>query len=330
MGHPVASHAFDDASAVRDRRLTSDPGDGRSRRRFGRLLLGTIAGVAFRDGPRAQASAEPLAVLSDDGPAYAEVLEELRRQHPRLRKVGAEELGREGRRLVVAVGTRALESVLAAPGDFPVLATLTTRSGLDRVLGAWPTARVRVSAVVLDQPLPRSIELARLLVPEAHRFAVLLGTDSRAAWNALQAHRFEPLQWRTDSIQDESELHRRLVDLLPGADVFLALPDRVAFNPRTAQNVLLTTYRYRVPVIAFSPGYVQAGALAAVYSTPRQIGAQTAVLLDRLVRGASAGTIQTPGEFSVAINVQVARSLGLTPLPENEVHERLKAQEGSR
>ncbi len=111
------------------------------------------------------------------------------------------------------------------------------------------------------------------------------------------------------------------------SDVFLALPDARVVNADTAQNLLLTSFRLRAPVVAWSAGYVRAGALAAVYTTPAQAGAQAAELARALLRGAAVPAPQYPRTYSIAINRQVARSLGLEIDDEAQIRERMQRGE---
>ena len=69
-----------------------------------------------------------------------------------------------------------------------------------------------------------------------------------------------------------------LKQVLEDAEVLLALADAQIYNSNSLQNILLTSFRARVPLVAFSPAYVRAGALMAVHVTPTQLGAQAGVI----------------------------------------------------
>jgi ABC-type uncharacterized transport system substrate-binding protein len=100
--------------------------------------------------------------------------------------------------------------------------------------------------------------------------------------------------------------------VLTASDILLALPDSVVFTRDTARSVLLATYRYQRPLIGFSQAYVNAGALAAAFSSPAQIARQTAELLQSLPAGRTALPAPVyPTYFSVAVNRSVARALAL-------------------
>ncbi|MDO9189477.1 MAG: ABC transporter substrate binding protein, partial [Sulfurimicrobium sp.] len=114
--------------------------------------------------------------------------------------------------------------------------------------------------------------------------------------------------------------------VLADSDVLLAVPDPLVFNKGTVQSLLLTTYRYQDPVIGFSHAYVKAGALASVHTMPEQVGRQAADVILRTLgsRPAWLPPPENPKYFSVSVNYQVARSLGLSIGDETVLLQKLK------
>ena len=102
-----------------------------------------------------------------------------------------------------------------------------------------------------------------------------------------------------------------LSDLLDESEVLFVLPDATVYNSDTIRNILLETYRKQVPMVGLSPGYVRAGALCAVYSTPQQIAKQAADAIEQFATSGKLPASQYPTDFDVSVNTQVARSLGL-------------------
>lgn len=113
------------------------------------------------------------------------------------------------------------------------------------------------------------------------------------------------------SVISASNLHSALQELLISSDVLLAMPDAEIYNTSTIRNILLATYRNKVPLIGFSPGYVKAGALCAVYSTPEQIAAQSLGIIQEYAEKHVLPAAQYAKAFEVSVNEQVARSLGI-------------------
>ena len=97
------------------------------------------------------------------------------------------------------------------------------------------------------------------------------------------------------------------------------LPDQSIYNRDTLKGILLTTYRSRIPVISYSPGHVKSGALAAIYSSPGDIGRHLANLINQRHEGRlnTNNKMVYAEYYSIATNQRVARSLGLK-LPSEE------------
>jgi ABC-type uncharacterized transport system substrate-binding protein len=273
-----------------------------------------------------------LAILSERGGAYTEVAEAVRQELPegaRLLESGIDGAAAEAAtaKLAVAVGAQACAAAARAAGP-PLLCTLVPRSAFERAIAGAKGRGQPASAVLLDQPPARQMALVRLLLPPGSSVALLLGPESSAAEGALAAaaarHGLRALVARTDG----GDLPAALQRLLDGrGDALLAVPDPRVFNPGTVQNILRATMRGGVPVVAFSPAYVGAGALAALHSTPRQLGRQAGRLARDFLGGRALPAPQPPAEFTVSLNGEVARALGLAMPDEKTLAARLQKLE---
>lgn len=216
-------------------------------------------------------------------------------------------------KLIVTLGAEALKQVLSREGHVPVVAALVPRSGYERIVReSSRRGLANVTAIFLDQPSGRRVDLVRLILPEAKRVGVLWGPESVA----LQASMGQSLQSRGFTmvgsvVTSPAGLFNGLKSVLDEADVLLAVADPQVYSSSTIANILLATYRARIPVMAFSPAYVKAGALIAIYSTPNQIGAQAAGLARLFLQGSALPAPQYPNDFEISVNDHVARSLGL-------------------
>jgi len=306
----------------------------RSRSRFGRwrkVLLGTLAlGIALRS-----TAAEVEIVVGDDSPVYAEaaeaIVEKLSGQaSTRVVSVARLEHGgkRTGADAVVTLGSRALQAELASSRLAPIVATLVTRTTFEQAIrGSSRTSRT-VSAIFVDQSYSRQINLIRTVVPERTRVGVLFSLESEAALRQLQAvARNQKLELISERVANERDLPSALRRLLPESEVLLALPDSTIFNASSLPNILLSAYRQNQPLFGFSAAYVRAGALAAIYSTPRQLAQQAAEAVARFLAGSPLPPPQHPSDFTVNINKTVARSLNIAVEEEQSVKKELKRLE---
>jgi ABC-type uncharacterized transport system substrate-binding protein len=231
--------------------------------------------------------------------------------------------------VVVALGTRAFATALALHSA-PVVAAMVPADAFDRVtrrVVRQSTAK-GVSGVFLDQPARRRINLVRLTLPGRQRVGVLIGPDRESELRLLSdAAAGTGIELRVEQVAGSATLYRALSRLLAEVDVVLAVPDSAIFNTGNIHNILLATYRAGVPVLGFSQAYVQAGALLALYSTPRQIAGQVAELVQRAQAGRSLPPPQHPRAFTVGVNPTVARSLDIRLEDTAIIEKRLAAME---
>lgn len=235
---------------------------------------------------------------------------------------------------VVVLGTAALRWAVdkvhadAAWSRVPVLAALLPRAGFDAIVAAKPVSNI--SAVLLDQPVERYFELLRHALPGQRRVGVLLGHDTRHLKSQLnRAATTRGMSLVTASVQD-ADLYTALQSVLNEADVLLLLPDSSLFDAGALQNMLITAYRRRVPVLTYSAAHVRAGATLALHTTPAQAARQTSGVLRDVLRGASLPATRLSEPFSVAINTTVARSLGLALESEQVLEGAIRRQESAR
>lgn len=303
--------------------------------RLKRCLAALLVGGAACAWHSARAGEPVVLVLSRTGGAYEQVATAMRaelRSYPQVVELALQDVPKlAGRRprAVAAIGTRACERVAQAKPAAPLVCALIPYAAFEAIAkGAGKTEKL--SAVVLDQPLSRQMALIRVLLPEARRVGALFGPESAALQSAMADAAAKRGMRLAGAQVDESELLYPALRAVLAADVLLAVPDSTVYNSATAQNLLRTAFEAHVPLIAFSPGYVRAGALAAVYSTPQQVGRQAGRSVGALLDGARAGTVQWPSEFEISVNDQVARALGFDPEDPEKIKDQLRAIEGAR
>lgn len=279
-------------------------------------------------------------VHSTDTPAYKQVADLIRMQlessaQPKvttfmINTVSLQEKGvtavRGGTTLNVAIGVRTCEIAAALESKIPVFCVLVPRSAFEKIQRER-TGDIRLSAIFIDQPLERQVELIRVALPGKGRIGVVFGNESFDQLPLLSAAvREAGLQLRWEKVTQADALLGALQKVLGEADVLLALPDPLVFNRDSIQGVLLTTYRYQQPLFGFAESYARAGAILALYSTPAQIAEQCAEIILRAARMKNLvlPPPQHPKYFSISINNQVARSLGIVMADEAFLRDRLK------
>lgn len=235
----------------------------------------------------------------------------------RVKVINLQEVDRlvvaENSELVIALGVDALQAASKLKHTTPVVGVFTPLPVFNGLLITSRRDLGNFSAIVLDQPYMRQMMLIKAVMPNIRNLGVLLGKNS-SQYNELieGAGEKASINVNQEIIAQESDLIPKLNSVLDNNDALMAIPDSFVYSRETASAILLTSYRHLKPVFGYSRSYVQAGALAAVYSTTKQLAKQAAEIA--VVSNVLPGLLpppQTPRYFSVAVNYQVARSLSI-------------------
>jgi ABC-type uncharacterized transport system substrate-binding protein len=213
--------------------------------------------------------------------------------------------------LIVAVGMQALQQAISLKSEQPILGVLIPQPAFEKIRSQ--TGNTNISAIFLDQPFSRQLRLLQKLLPETRTVGIPLGPTSRQWESALKkASKDYGLKAEFFLVEDAEGLTPALQSLLERTDVLLSVPDPAVHSRDTAHTTLLTSYRYRKAVIGYSQAYVTAGALAAPHSNPSHIARQAAeIAMNFPTAGSALPPSQAPQFFSISVNRQVARSLGI-------------------
>lgn len=225
--------------------------------------------------------------------------------------------------LTVAIGTRALEAALSRP-ERPVLSLLVPRLTYERLA----SGQHQVSALYLDQPLTRQLQLLGLALPGLKKAGATLGPASWELQAELQsAAESSGIQVNSAVIDQASDLYAALTALAEDSQAFLLLPDPVVVQRGALHNFFLHTYRLKKPVLAYSAPLVKSGALLGLYSTPAQLGGEAAAWISESWSGTAfnLGAPRYPERFTIGINRTVARSLEIDLPSEKALSRRLEA-----
>ena len=201
----------------------------------------------------------------------------------------------------------------------PTLVLRISRLQAHQRLGT--TQHPRISLLWSDPAQERQLRLIAAILPQARRIGVLYSADSEFLLPELRQHAkplgLEIVPQRWDNTSDS----RPLQTLFRNSDVLLGLDDPQLYNPKTAKNLLLSSYAQQLPLVGPNAGFVRAGSLASTYSDQ----ADWLAVLDRLLDLAPANWPHSlyPEHFKVVGNPQVARSLGIEQVDEANVALRL-------
>src|SRR3990167_4144746 len=163
--------------------------------------------------------------------------------------------------LIVAVGLKAGKLVMAK-SDVPVLGIMIPKASFGMLLEkqALRHPRQPMSAIYLDQPWDRQLNFIQAALPNHRIVGVLYSPDTPIVLPRLP----QEMSLNAKSVRSSETLFDALENILSSSDVLLVVPDSEIYSSNNVRNILLTSYRYKVPLIGISQAYVSAGALCAI------------------------------------------------------------------
>lgn len=166
----------------------------------------------------------------------------------------------------------------------------------------------------MTQPYCRQVQFIKLINKRWKTISYLSSETKPVDDAAIErcARKYGMKIYKVNTI-DSTHLGNNVKDALYHSDLLLALPDKSIYNSKTVKNILLSSYRIRKPVIAFSRNFVNAGAIASIHSDIEQI-ASAASNLARLYfsnRLSFNRNINHPENFDISFNRQVFKALNL-------------------
>jgi len=216
--------------------------------------------------------------------------------------------------LYIAIGDEAIKNLHEFDPD-----AFTLRLTSQRIPGIkYSSAQ---SDLITAQPACRNIQLIKAINDRWDSVGVLSSKNSlNIAAELTRCAIQQNINLNVYAISDDSDLLKTLETAVENNKVLLAITDPLIYNSQSVKNILLTAYRHRKPVIAYSDSFVRAGAIAATYTSAQHAGYTAArLIMDFLDNNWQFGkNIYRPEDFSVSLNRQVASSLEIT-LPSEEI-----------
>jgi ABC-type uncharacterized transport system substrate-binding protein len=219
--------------------------------------------------------------------------------------------------VVISIGSTAADTILARKLQQPVINTLITESVFNSLAEKYfgdssKAIASGVNPLLLDQPFERRLNLAYGLVKNLDNVGVMLGSSAAQSISvyseAIKRKRLNP---KMIIIDPDKNPIKQLDPVIRSSDAFIPIADSHLINVTTAKWILHLAYRYRVPVIGYSSNYVEAGALASVYSSPQNVSQQTAELLKSLLTKTHKNQVHLPKYCTIKFNKTVAWHLNL-------------------
>ncbi len=229
-----------------------------------------------------------------------------------------------------ATGEKLMVSNLAT-NTFHALTTLARARSFAPCLPKCSKSLPRHRFFVLDQPPARQLRLIQLISPSLTNIGVIVTNKSVTQLKPLIRFAKQHKLTISEHITNSDNMRYQIDDVSKSSDVILAVADTDIYNVSSLSQILLTSYRYRTPIIGFSKGFIKAGAIAGVVSNMQQL---TKHLIESLaspeVLKKNLSNVVHPKYFNVITNRNVAKSLNLHFATDDELKKQLTSYEAAR
>ena len=219
-----------------------------------------------------------------------------------------------GASVVLAVGLKAALAAKLEILDIPVIVCLV----LDPRKYGLPTSNM--VGLSLKIPFEKHLKPLQTLVPQISRIGVLF--DPQKTQGLRDELEQEARVWGitivSEEVHGEQEVSQALKALGKKIDALWLLPDSTVLTENTLDFLISATLEANIPMVAFSAGLVQSGAVVGAYMNYADIGLQAASLSQRVLGEtppAILGTIMPPDHVHQAINPKSGTYLGLPLTP---------------
>ncbi|MBN2385208.1 ABC transporter substrate-binding protein [bacterium] len=211
--------------------------------------------------------------------------------------------------VIVSFGTTATGQLIDRIKDIPIIFTA--------VLGPvqFKLGQANVTGSFLNVPVQSQFVEFMKLSKSIHRIGVLYNPELNRdkVESARTAVHELGLELIGLEIGEYNEIIPKLDAWLKGIDALWIIADNVVCKPVNIQHLMLQAMKYKVPVLAFSPAIVKAGAVLALSADYRDIGKQTAELLLQVLNGVAPDSIEPTMSrtYELYLNKGIAQKLGL-------------------
>jgi putative tryptophan/tyrosine transport system substrate-binding protein len=213
--------------------------------------------------------------------------------------------------LIFAVGIWALQVVVSRPPTTPVVYAMVLNP--PTVIGADTK---NITGASINVPVEQQIWLFKQLGPQVKRIGVVFNRAKTGylVRRAQTVARNEGLELVLREINTAKDAIGALESLQDGIDALWLVPDETVLSQAVVQQMLLLSYRWKIPLLGLSDRHAQMGALFALsFASGEDIGRQAGELAQAILAGRPVTDVPYTNarKLFLTVNLKTAQKLGL-------------------
>ncbi|MDD5579470.1 MAG: ABC transporter substrate-binding protein [Methylobacter sp.] len=210
--------------------------------------------------------------------------------------------------LIYTVGAESAELAMQSTLNIPIVSTLILNKNLF-------SGAKNITGVTLTYPLAIQLQWLKKFFPGQRKVAILYNPAEND--KMIEDLRISAEQVGLDlvsiPVSTPKQLPYALEQLASNVEILLAIPDEIVMSPKTAKEVLLASFRNRVPLIGISDNWVKSGALYALSWDYEDLGKQSAFQAGKILKGSSIQNVvpEYPRKLTYTINMKIAEHMNV-------------------
>ncbi len=214
--------------------------------------------------------------------------------------------------LIYALGKDAIKWASAQTSSIPIVATMVLKDDVFRQSS-------NITGVSLGYSFSTQFQWLKKFFPQQKAVAVLYNPSENSATvrEITKISQQYAIKLVAIPVGSPKELPFALEQLANNIELLLAIPDETVMSVNTAKEVLLASFRNKVPMIGLSDNWVKSGAFYSLSWDYVDLGEQSGVLAQKVLNGAPVNTIspEHPRKVTYTINAKIAEHMNME-LPE--------------
>ncbi|MFW2371486.1 MAG: ABC transporter substrate-binding protein [Gammaproteobacteria bacterium] len=208
--------------------------------------------------------------------------------------------------LIFTLGSQATKLVLSKQQSAPVVSSLILSENL-------LSQSSHATGIVMRYPMSVQLQWIKNVLPDVKRVGILYSPDKNSQLVAeakLQADKMA-LKIVAIAVDNPRNLPAALDEMYRRSDVLMAIPDTAIYSGKTLKQVMLSSFRNRVPLVGLSRNWVKAGAIYAIEGDFKSIGVQSAELAESIMRNKKMpeGGFYFPNAVNLIVNEKTMRHM---------------------
>ena len=218
-------------------------------------------------------------------------------------------LAAPGARVIIAVGSEALDIVTAGHPTVPVICTMVLHHAAEKDFSLGGAA----ATVSLDISIEEMIARLKKIFPGKTRLGIIRNPSSSSCPPTQLQARAQPQGFvvRVVDAASPEQLLPALVSLKGQVDLVWCMPDGMLYNSVTIKPLILASLENRLPLIGFSESFARAGAALGIYPDFRDIGLETGEVARQIMDNQPVRGPVGPRKLKLAVNQSVLRLIGI-------------------